>query len=308
MFANYQHEPNIPSTPGISCNIPLSINFSPKNLNFGHLKTSNTPKTMKNLDNHLAQRTNKEYDPIKRRIVEAFLKEVIDKNELCMACPDNIKIMSSIKKEHFKNIFENRVESIYDYIDHEANKEYKETVKGARKKISKKLFGWKHTPKDEEFEKYGIISNKQELSCNDTTCGYGPIKYIFDKKKVASRTTFVIGDSLDNQDYGVQASRVTNPKIESIPGVVCKNHTGVNKLYEMMEDSHDYILKNPSQLSLALPYKPDRATYIEAQFHGNLTLDDVQSVLVTSNQSVSSVDDIKSALSDTHLSGKVEGI
>ena len=190
----------------------------------------------------------------------------------------------------------------------EANKKYKEEVKRSRKDISKTLFDWNDTPKDEEFEKYGFISNKQELSGNDTACGYGPIKYIFDKKKVASRTTFVIGDSLDNKDYGVQASRVTNPKIESIPGVVYGDYTGVAKLYEMMEDSQDYILKNPSELSLALPYIPCYDTYVEAQFHGNLTLDDVQSVLVKSSGLKSNIDDIKLIFSDTHLNGKVEEI
>ena len=76
----------------------------------------------------------------------------------------------------------------------------------------------------------------------------------------------------------------------------------------MMEDSQDYILKNPSELSLALPYIPCYDTYVEAQFHGNLTLDDVQSVLVKSSGLKSNIDDIKLIVSDTHLNGKVEEI
>ena len=293
MFANYENKSNVPSNSRTSFYKSFFGNFSAKNLNSGHPKTSSTLKTMENFDNHLAEKTQNDYDPIKRKIIEDFLKEVIDQNELCMACPGDIDIVSSIKREHFKNMFENGVGT--------------EDAKELRKNISKTLFGWKDTPKDEEFEKYGFISNKGELSYNDTTLDYGPIKYIFDKKRVAGRTTFVIGDSIENRSHGVQASRVTNPKIESIPGVVNKDYTGVAELYEMMWDSHDYILENPSYLSRALPDKPYFTTYVEAQFHGKLTLDDVKSVLVRPNNLIS-VDDIKSALSDTHLNGKVESI
>ena len=98
MFANHENETNPPYNSETSFNKQLPSHFSPKGLSYIHSKTSSTPKTMENFDNHLAQRTTKKYDPIKRRIVETFLKEVIDKNELCMACPDNIKITSSIKK------------------------------------------------------------------------------------------------------------------------------------------------------------------------------------------------------------------
>ena len=91
--------------------------------------------------------------------------------------------------------------------------------KAARKEYSAKAFGTPKTAKAEEFEKYGLLLDKDKLRSLDTTqelsnyTSYGTIEVRLNKDKVIA--TFTAGDSLDNY-FDIMPSLTTDPKSISV--------------------------------------------------------------------------------------------
>ena len=88
------------------------------------------------------------------------------------------------------------------------------------------------------------------------------------------------------------ASRVTDPKIESIPGVKSKNYSMMlEPLYQLITHNEIHSTDNIDDIlcklsPLCYTYTMDqKIQYIELQFHGNLTKDDVAECFIPSSES-----------------------
>ena len=109
-----------------------------------------------------------------------------------------------------------------------------------------------------EYEKYGHLLDKDKLDAFlNNLSGYGDVQVRFKKNKVLCTWTF--DDSLGTT---YQPSLVTDPRIESLDDLATKympKKSDPTKLFEWQE------LKNTS--------------YIELQYHGELTIDAVESMV-----------------------------
>lgn len=220
---------------------------------------SEIPETLINVNNHIDKNT-KSISPAVRHTVEEYLKNLFITKDFCTKVPDNKNILASIAKDRFKNQFETGTSR--GHLDNTN-----------RLKLSKKIFGWtSNNIAGENLEKYGFLGGLGE----DIVSIYGNITFTFKKEKVKNRTTFTCGDSLVNNLFAGAgssciASKVTNPKIESIPGVIERNYINLEKIYSTIRglnvDPPLDILNFAKGHSL-----------IELQYHGRLTLDDVDKI------------------------------
>ncbi len=116
-----------------------------------------------------------------------------------------------------------------------------------------------------DYEKYGYLldKNKSVAWLHNNAEGYGDIQVRFKKDKVQCTWTF--DDSLNsaqNSEYE-QPSLTTNPQIASF-----------DKCFEgSVEELLDSDWKNISKWK-----KQNGTLYIELQYHGRLTIDDVESI------------------------------
>lgn len=151
-------------------------------------------------------------------------------------------------------------------------------TRNRRMNFSKKMFGIQKNADFGDFEKYGYLASKNpkdDFKYNEQfTGGYGNTVVRFKKKNLLSRTTFTIGDSLYNFEQGwVTASPVVAPSIASI------KQGDVNKsIYGLSVCENADQLKNTISIQGALQQK-----YIELQYHGKITIDDVESVTINAD-------------------------
>ena len=134
-----------------------------------------------------------------------------------------------------------------------------------RKSMSKDVFqhGGNLQPKD--YEKYGYLGN------GDTVAGssYGDLDIVFKKDRMMNRTTITFGDSLFAH---MAASRVTKPGIASLFG---KNGwSPIPKNVTVAE------AKRFAEQAKKLYDTGSAWGYAELQFHGNVTLDDIDHISV----------------------------
>ena len=269
------------------------------------------PETLMYLDDYLTKSKNNEKSvEEKRERVESFFKDMIDKNELCIQFPADEGKISSVVSEHFKNCFETKTRSEFDgYFD-------------SRKKIDSLVFGMPSnvvedmlTDKEEsgapsegvenvhkkneahKFEKYGYLGAKSSKNAPST---YGEVKFVFKKKSLLDRTTMTVGDSLVNNSYGVIASRLTNPKVESIPGVIKGDNTLLDITDKLIRTRE--IRPNMDPIVVAkkiLADQPDKfgdmLDYFELQYHGDLKIEDIERCELPSKMSKKIREDIKKA-------------
>ena len=148
-----------------------------------------------------------------------------------------------------------------------------------------------------KFEKYGYLGSAK----NNGPTQYGKLKFIFKKSSLMNRTTMTLGDSLI---FPQQPSRITDPKVESIPFVI--NHWPyIAKLILVLNysgtitpqmDPADVINKIESDYkrrrSKELPLE-----FFELQFHGLLTKKDVQECILPANTK----DVIKDAIKEQNI-------
>ena len=119
-----------------------------------------------------------------------------------------------------------------------------------------------------EFEKYGYLGTADRAKM------YGDCRVVFKKENLWDRTTFTVGDSLEsyvNGGYKIP-SMVSNPKIVSFstdpfsPDMPDINNTAIKSI----QKAFDSIEENGYFKGVI-----NNQDYVELQFHGAVTLDDV---------------------------------
>lgn len=129
-------------------------------------------------------------------------------------------------------------------------------------------FGISKTAKSEEFEKYGLLAEKD---VNKRVGGdwYGQTTIRWKKDKV--NATFTMDDSLDDYEF-IAPSLVTDPKITSIAArngrnIRCVDLNQFKAIQQASKKGIDDMLD-----------KMPGVYYIELQYHGQLTMDCIESV------------------------------
>lgn len=108
--------------------------------------------------------------------------------------------------------------------------------------------------------KYGYLS-KEKFKLADDTDFYGDIKIIFKKQNVINRCTFTGCDSLNNKNDVIPSSLLNASIYSFYPGFIDNN-----KLTDFIESKGQK--------------DPPISWYLELQYHGELTIDDIDTIIV----------------------------
>ena len=126
------------------------------------------------------------------------------------------------------------------------------------------------------------------------------------------------------------ASRVINPKIESIQGVVGGNYSYLNAMYDLIRKNKINPKMNPMDITGKLEMQNNNniinsktqkdsdtnsVEYFELQYHGKLTMNDVESFQIPGKKDIQlydeeeekvlkNIDDVKSVIGDKSISSK----
>jgi hypothetical protein len=224
--------------------------------------TIELPKSLENfdeyqqkwVDTHIAMRAKD------KEILQQGIQSVLDNNAYSMRV--NSKNLENIIDNGFLNQFETKTSN--------------GTLSNAdRRNASYRLFGNDALHMDNsEFEKYGYLGSMDfiEDSQTSTSSQYGKTIIRFNKDKLKDRVTYTLDDSLGNALY----NEVVGGKIGeecSISGVPIFN----------IDDCLDYFKEG----DLTDIYNADEfaqimgCRYFELQYHGKLTIDDVESICFT---------------------------
>lgn len=184
--------------------------------------------------------------------------DIFEKNDFCMRLNKNV--LPLIAQSKFMNQFETGSVPLGLTFNQ-------------RRVVAKKMFTIPQDAEDSEYEKYGFLGSKNpkdDFKDDESFTGdYGDSIVRFKKRNLMHRTTFTIGDSLFNCMHDdVRSSPVINPQIASIQrGHVNEVIYGLN------------VVENANAEKSYLDIQAlTRQKYIELQYHGNLTIDDVESV------------------------------
>lgn len=184
--------------------------------------------------------------------------DIFEKNDFCMRLNKNV--LPLIAQSKFMNQFETGSVPLGLTFNQ-------------RRVVAKKMFTIPEDAEGSEYEKYGFLGSKNpkdDFKDDESFTGdYGDSIVRFKKRNLMHRTTFTIGDSLFNCMHDdVRSSPVINPQIASIQrGHVNEVIYGLN------------VVENANAEKSYLDIQAlTRQKYIELQYHGNLTIDDVESV------------------------------
>ena len=170
-----------------------------------------------------------------------------------------------VETDKFMNLFETGISGGVPNIE-------------ARMKVSKNLFG--HNLEKETFifsEKYGYLSSKDFLedieffSKRYGTSQYGDIIISFNKNKIKDRITYTLDDSLL---AGATKAVVSGDFKDNLSLGIDKYN--LKKYYEVLKD----FSESDDVISLTKEIKKENGffRYIELQYHGDITLDDVNEI------------------------------
>lgn len=221
-------------------------------------KKEKAPPTLENLEATIkkADKNWKHWNADERARYAEKLVELFENSDFGMNVPRTNDrgddVIAAIFGSHFKNQMETKTgEGLVDVA--------------YRKKASETLFGTKLAKtKDAEFEKYGFLMDrdmyKQATSgIADQYWRYGDGVQVRFKKDMV-KTTFTIGDSLG---AGLTPSYTSDPK------VVSSRNAHINRVLALTET------KSAAEATRSLG-----TSYIELQYHGNLTPNMVESVFI----------------------------
>lgn len=261
---------------------------------YSPVNNSYQPETLEYLDDYLlklagsyGKREEEEKVKEERPVVESFMKKFIENNEFCMQVPGDDNIIQSIMSEHFKNQFETG--SSMGGYNLEGRRNVASAIFGIPKNKVNDILG-------EKFEKYGYLGNREHVLGSESF--YGEVKFVFDKNALKDRTTMTVGDS-GYTDSEVIASRVTSPKIESIPGVHDHRYQMLDDLYRLIRNrkiTPDMGVKDV--IRIAKDEAGQGIQYFELQYHGLLTKDDIEECYLPGDPSY---DGLKSIISENGI-------
>lgn len=205
------------------------------------------------------------------------VEELVETQQKLQAVMDNAEICCNVNSEHLESIV----------TDHLMNQFETGTTCGssnlkARRAAAKNMFGLGKASADER-EKYGYMADKGDF---DTTLGSRGPGYgyggngsrcvlTFRKDTMAERTTYTMSDSLYIADHGkAELSAGALDTTCSIEGLSCEE-----RIAEKLRSGEYKSIKD-------MVYKWDGAAgktygdtcYVEAQFHGNVTGKDIESI------------------------------
>ena len=147
----------------------------------------------------------------------------------------------------------------------------------ARYGVSEQLFHTEEGTPDSDYEVYGFLDDARNAM------GYGDFRIVLDKDKVYNRATFTIGDSLDNIWWGgINPSLVSDPHSEW-DAMRWAEPTLVDRSRQAFSETIDRIRDTGS----------NGGTYIELQFHGGITTDDIAYIEAKDNPNKYSLGEIE---------------
>lgn len=256
-------------------------------------KLRNTPETLKNFKAFSTERKDKWMDDIASRYivdidkVNSNIKNVnkhfgdflaSDDAQFCMRVDTEEVLPKIIESGKFKTQFE-------------TNTSGGALSPSLRELTSKNLFGWKDRPTDAGFEKYGYLragSFKDEDLLGDVGVSqYGDASITFKKKNLMDRTTLTFGDSLD---AGGIAGQITPTKVNDFDIRHSAREMGdwatVDKDWQKLDDNvSDFTKmsnrqKNDFLMGDGISGGKKSMRYTELQFHGDLTVDDIDTISI----------------------------
>ena len=245
-------------------------NYVEKN-NKSSIIKENIPLTLKKFNEHSKKWKSEVIDKIlteeEQNLIRKKIKNVEENSAFLMRIPST-SIDNLVQKNKFMNLFESGNSGGVPNIE-------------ARMKVSKNLFG--HNLDKESFvssEKYGYLSSKDFLkdieffSKRHGTSQYGDIIINFNKDKIKDRITYTLDDSLL---AGATKAVVSGDFKDNLSLGIDKYN--LKKYYEVLKD----LSENNDAISLTKEIKKENGffRYIELQYHGDITLDDVNEICFT---------------------------
>lgn len=223
---------------------------------------SNMPKTLPNLEKAIAayERTSRYGSNAKQHKaeIEELMRKLFDEHDLGMNIDDDT--LEAVLNSWFKNTFETG--SSGGYVG-SSKTTGKISSSHGRLSAAHKLFGLgKNLDADQlarhDYEKYGNLldHNIVESMAHNTARQYGNVEVRFKKDKVIA--TWTAGDSLGER---FQPSLVSDPRSCSF------------------DDLYNTPMSSSVQTSDLAKFKRDHiSSYLELQYHGDLTIDCVESL------------------------------
>lgn len=248
------------ANPGSS--VPFSTSISIDDLRA--LKGKELPPTLNHLDTAIAkyQKSSRYGQKTKAHAaeIEATMRQLFQKHDLGMHIDD---LLDKVFTSHFKNTFETGSSGGYCGPSLNADGTIKQSH--ARLSAAHKLFDLGSTDKSNQlkinqYEKYGNLLDHDKLregTTHNRATQYGNVAVRFKKDKVTCAWT--AGDSL-GETY--QPSLVTDPKAVSY------------------DDMSEWRLPvKGTQTDDMTKFRDEKiSSYLELQFHGNVTIDCVESL------------------------------
>ena len=226
------------------------------------------PATLRNFEKHSQNWENtvvkKKLSDNEIKILGDKVKKLIDDNEYSMRVWNDV-LEKILQDGRFKNQFETNTSG--GLLDKEM-----------RIKATKQLFGESEIKDAKDFEKYGCLGAKGFINEVTYADQYGDCIVHFKKDMLKNRVTYTIDDSLGYADEGkIIAGNADNPRANGIS-----------------IDDLRYIFDSLSSNNLTLSsfLKESPFSYIELQYHGELTTDYISEVCFTEEMPSKEVIDI----------------
>lgn len=237
------------------------------------------PKTLKNLGTVIDEyaHNNKEF-VAKKTEINVIMKKIFDNNDFGMDIDHDL--LQSVFDKGFLNTFETGTTKGFSFSTSTSGPI---EAKNGRLKTSHRLFTTGYTKEERvecnipyrgkqfkrsEYEKYGHLLDRDKYDAyKHNLTQYGDVQIRFKKDKVL--TTWTFDDSLWPAFEYYQPSLTSDPQVCSFDG----KRNSDRKMKQIMPKPTDDISK------LWEWQKQKGTSYIELQYHGKLTIDDVESIV-----------------------------